>query len=299
MNESSSLGEYIPPLSPPWELATGIAATPMEALGGEFAIQCHHKAFYLTAVGGGGRRPMRFGHRRGDIGSLGEIHALGRQRDTSVLRVADGQRPLHHCSRRWRFTTDTIHSNATSIEAWEMFKLLPQFFPTYAIQTLRGFFLTAVGGGGHNSGDTIHTDAVNAAGWEYFDIFRSADFGTDRRTEFRHGVAPVVGGFLTATSGGNVPGGNASRPMRDHRSGSVGHCSSKTMAPTRCRQPAEGSSQQMVGGSREKVSVRTPKQTRSGTGRNSHCWTMVISLRTSKPMLERMSPPPPPSRSTR
>jgi hypothetical protein len=69
-------------------------------------------------------------------------------------------------------TSDAIHSDATWIRGWEMFKLVPQLEKsesgTYAIQTQRGFFLTAVGGGGHGSGETINTDRVHAREWEFF-----------------------------------------------------------------------------------------------------------------------------------
>ena len=69
--------------------------------------------------------------------------------------------------------SDAMHSNATKILGWELFKLVPQpqLKPgTYAIQTPRGFFLTAVGGGGHNSGETIHTDALTAREWEFYKV---------------------------------------------------------------------------------------------------------------------------------
>jgi hypothetical protein len=54
-----------------------------------------------------------------------------------------------------------------------MFKLVPQLGvggDTFALQTQKGYFLTAVGGGGHASGEVIHTDAVTAREWEFFRI---------------------------------------------------------------------------------------------------------------------------------
>src|SRR5438876_8259515 len=55
MENSRTVVEHIPLPPPPWEISTGIAPTPMEAMGGEFAIQTHLKGRYLTAVGGGGK----------------------------------------------------------------------------------------------------------------------------------------------------------------------------------------------------------------------------------------------------
>ena len=107
-------------------------------------------------------------------------------------------------------TTNTIHSDATAIAGWEMFKLLLQSaYGSFAIQTLRGFFLTAVGGGGHDSGDTIHTDAVNVAEWERFNLFRCSDFGTGSTYGIQAWGGNVFNPWLTATAGGRVSGDNA------------------------------------------------------------------------------------------
>jgi hypothetical protein len=104
-------------------------------------------------------------------------------------------------------TTNTMLSTASAIGGWEMFKLLPQWpFASHAIQTLRGYLLTAVGGGGHNSGDTIHTDAVNAAEWEFFNIFRRGDLGTRSTYGIQAWGGNVLGAWLTATAGGRLPG---------------------------------------------------------------------------------------------
>jgi hypothetical protein len=103
--------------------------------------------------------------------------------------------------------TDTIHSDATVISTWEMFQLLQPFglpWSTWAVQTLRGFFLTAVGGGGHDSGDTIHTDALKVLEWEEFTILRRLDFGTGST----YLIYAVGGGApLCPAGGGGLPGG--------------------------------------------------------------------------------------------
>jgi hypothetical protein len=70
-------------------------------------------------------------------------------------------------------------------------------------------FLTAVDGGGHNSGDAIHTDAVNPLEWEQFIIFRSSDFGTGSTYAIQAWGGPVVNWSLIAANGGNQPGPNA------------------------------------------------------------------------------------------
>lgn len=68
---------------------------------------------------------------------------------------------------------------------------------------LRGNFLTAVGHGGHNSGDTIHSDATVAKDWEMFDLLKIGDPGTNSTYSFQ-GLYSYggSGGFLSATGGG-------------------------------------------------------------------------------------------------
>jgi FtsP/CotA-like multicopper oxidase with cupredoxin domain len=211
MSTSSSFKEPLPMPPPPWDISTGIAPTPMEALSGEFAIMTHLKGNFLTAVGGGGR-------------TADAIH-------TDAIQVRGGEKfrlwvdsATRHQYYVWQtseghfvtaynaggLTADAIRTDAPFIEGWEMFKLLPlAHTPSYAIQTLRGFLLTAVGGGGHGSGDTIHTDAVQVADWERFEFLRSVDFGTGSTYQIQAYDGPVTGGVLTATNGGNLPGGNA------------------------------------------------------------------------------------------
>ena len=47
--------------------------------------------------------------------------------------------------------------------------LLSQGFGVYAIQTINGHYLTAVGGGGRTT-DTIHSDATRVGSWERFRV---------------------------------------------------------------------------------------------------------------------------------
>ena len=212
MSTPSSRREYIPLPSPPWEISTGVASTPMEPLGGAFALQTHLKGRYVTAVGGGGRT---------DDVIHTNVGGPPRAEESFTLWVDSATRQYYALQtvndyfitayNAGGLATNAIDSTATSINSWAMFKLLPQSpFPAYAIQTLRGFFLTAVGGGGHDSGDTIHTDGVVAAEWERFNIFRCADFGTGSTYGIEAwGRGNVSGAWLTATEGGRLSGGNA------------------------------------------------------------------------------------------
>jgi hypothetical protein len=153
MEISRTAVEYIPLPPPPWEISTGIAPTPMEAMGGEFAIQTYRKGRYLTAVGGGGKSA--------DVIHTDAIQPRAWEEfkfwvDSATRQYYAFQTVNGHfitANNAGGLTTNTMLSTATAIEGWEMFKLLPQWpFASHAIQTLRGFLLTAVGGGGHNSG---------------------------------------------------------------------------------------------------------------------------------------------------
>lgn len=104
-------------------------------------------------------------------------------------------------------TSNAITTSATEAQTWELFGLKPQagtgFSPHFAIQTSGGFFLTAVGHGGHSSGDTIHTDARAASDWEMFDFVKIGDPGTNSTYSFEGLYANGgTGGFLNATGGG-------------------------------------------------------------------------------------------------
>ena len=96
----------------------------------------------------------------------------------------------------------------------ETFKLIPETnAPEFAIRTHKGTFLTAVGGGGHASGDTIHTDATTVGLWELFNIFRRLDFGPKSTyqitaaIDFLEPLPPYSGGILAASHGGGPGSG--------------------------------------------------------------------------------------------
>jgi hypothetical protein len=62
---------------------------------------------------------------------------------------------------------DVIHSNATALLAWEKFNVIRIGGDGFAIQTIDGHFLTAVGGGGRIT-DVIHSDATQVQAWALF-----------------------------------------------------------------------------------------------------------------------------------
>lgn len=68
---------------------------------------------------------------------------------------------------------------------------------TCTIQTVKGRYLTAVGGGNRTS-DVLHTDAVRASTWEKFKLIDSGD-GT---SPINYGIQTMDGHFLTAVGGG-------------------------------------------------------------------------------------------------
>jgi hypothetical protein len=142
----------------------------MEPLG-TFVIKTHLKGTYLTAVDGGGRSTDVI---HTDAVEAGDWETFTLWADSARQRHAFQTINGNYITAvdAGGMTSDAIHSDATWIRRWEMFTLVeqPQLGEeTYAIQTQRAFFLTAVGGGGHDSGETIHTDAVTAQEWEFFE----------------------------------------------------------------------------------------------------------------------------------
>lgn len=202
-------------LSLPLDISKLKIPSPMEQLGGQFAIRTDLRGNYLTAVGGGGRitdvihtdalTPRAWEEFRLWVDSVThQYYAIQTATGNFITAVDAGGR-----------TTDTIHSDATAISTWETFQLPRQSsLFDFAIQTFRGFFLTAVGGGGHASGDTIHTDALQALEWERFQIIRRLDFGTGSTYAIESRVdpkafPPSTGGYLVAGDGGDQSGNGA------------------------------------------------------------------------------------------
>jgi hypothetical protein len=212
MKIPSSAVEHVTLANPPWEISTGDeSTTPMEALGGSFAFQTDLKGRYVTAVDGGGRTTDVIHTNVGGPPRASETFRIWVDIATHqyyAFETANGH--FVTANNGGGLIENAIHTSATSINGWGMFRVLPtgRFLP-HAIQTLRGFFLTAVGGGGHDSGETIHTDSVVADEWERFNIFRAADFGTGSTYAIQAWGGNVINPWLTAPSGGRQPGPNA------------------------------------------------------------------------------------------
>ena len=201
---------------PPWE-GTLVATTgdvkpiPMVQLAGEFLIRTHLKGDYLTAVGGGNQSTDTIHTSVWQQPGAFEKFKLWvdvQTRQYYAFQTADG----HYltANNAGGLITNTIQSTATGVGGWALFKLIPQTtFPSFAIQTLRGYFLTAVGGGGHNSGDTIHTDALTVAEWEKFNLFKCGDCGSGITYGIQEWGPHAFNPWLTASGGGRWPGPNA------------------------------------------------------------------------------------------
>jgi hypothetical protein len=102
---------------------------------------------------------------------------------------------------------------------WAKFTLLRQDDGSYALQTLTGNYVTAVGGGGvgpflsgagGQESDVFHTDAVQVRSWEKFKIIDQGDFTYVLQTHFGWyvglvtppgGAQPIFRTDLTAVGG--------------------------------------------------------------------------------------------------
>jgi hypothetical protein len=99
-------------------------------------------------------------------------------------------------------TAVPLHTDATSAGSWETFTIvwLDQSHSKFALQTLDGYYLSAVGGGGvggpNNSTSPIHTDATAVGAWERMEIsFLPNNQATIRLPN---------GDYLTAVNGGGM-----------------------------------------------------------------------------------------------
>jgi hypothetical protein len=97
--------------------------------------------------------------------------------------------------------TDTLHTDATRIGAWEKFALVPLGNGMTAIQTVDGHYLTAMSGGGWNdnaiNNPAFHTDATRIQAWEEFTLVP-----LNNGKPFGYAIRTVGGYYLTAVDGG-------------------------------------------------------------------------------------------------
>jgi hypothetical protein len=94
-------------------------------------------------------------------------------------------------------TTDVIHTNAVSVGAWELFKIVDSgdgsSLPNFGFQTLTGNYLTVVGGGGRET-DVIHSNATQILGWEKITAIPTGGGW--------YALQTLNGHYLTAVGGG-------------------------------------------------------------------------------------------------
>jgi hypothetical protein len=93
-------------------------------------------------------------------------------------------------------TTDVIHTDATTVRAWEKFTLIDSGDGSpihYGFQTSNGPYLTAVGGGGRIT-DVIHSDATQLLAWEKLTLVSQGN-GV-------YAIQTINGHYLTAVGGG-------------------------------------------------------------------------------------------------
>lgn len=130
------------------------------------------RGYYLTAVGGGGRTTDVIHTDATRVGSW-ETFNLYYQGYSNVyaIQTAVTFNYLTAVGGGGR-TTDVIHSDAIRPQAWERFNLVllgvrNDGVGLFALQTINGHYLTAVGEGGRQT-DTIHSDATRIQAWEEF-----------------------------------------------------------------------------------------------------------------------------------
>ena len=150
-------------------LGSGVASASTSYTGCTFQTPL---GYYLTAVGGGGRTTDVIHTNARQVGSW-ERFQLWYQGYSNVYAIQTSVtfNYLTAVGGGGR-TTDVIHSNATLPQSWERFNLVllgvrNDGVGLFALQTVDGHYLTAVGEGGRTT-DTIHSDATRIQAWEEF-----------------------------------------------------------------------------------------------------------------------------------
>lgn len=98
-----------------------------------------------------------------------------------------------------------IHTDAIAVGPWETFTLEWLDSNSFAIKTVNGTYITAVGGGGvggpNDSSCPVHTDASWVGPWELLTLNYDAVTGTAT-------IQTANGRYLTASNGGGIGGQN-------------------------------------------------------------------------------------------
>jgi hypothetical protein len=193
------------------------AATPSSAqqanltyFPGAFAMRTP-KGFYLTALSGGGRASAPVVVTSATKADAWEKFRLAVMSDQpthdKVFQTMSGNF-LTAVSGGGR-TSDVLHTDATLARGWEQFRVLDLganggTAPTYfALQTLNGGYVTAVGQGGKYE-DAIHTDARQIGSWEYLRLVKCGDLGDG----YQYTIITPKDQVLTAVDGGGKDSGD-------------------------------------------------------------------------------------------
>jgi hypothetical protein len=188
--------------------STNLSAT-AEELTGEFAIRTP-KGFYLTAVNNGDRATEPVVVTTATSAGGWEKFKIEVQDPPSLhdksFRTSSGHY-LTAVGGGGR-TTDVVHTDATQAREWEKFRVLDLssggVAPTYfALQTINGHYLTAVGQGGKTQ-DALHSDATEIKSWEHLRLVKCGDLGTD----YEYSIIAPNDQVLTAVNGGGLDKGD-------------------------------------------------------------------------------------------
>jgi hypothetical protein len=180
-------------------------------LPGEFAMRTL-TGFYVTAIDGGGRTTEPVVVTAATSASdwekfrLYDLSAGGSAPTYFAIQTAKGNY-LTAVDGGGR-TTDVLHTDATQVSNWEEFRLYDLSAgggaPTYfAIQTIHGGYLTAVGEGGKYE-DAMHTDATQIGSWEHLRLVKCGDLGSG----YQYNIIPANDQILTAVNGGGLNQGD-------------------------------------------------------------------------------------------
>jgi hypothetical protein len=166
-------------------VAVGAMAAALSVVGGGVAhagdpYLCAIKTsgkFYVEAAGGGGRATdVMYTDQRGiGVNSKFKLEPLGGL--TYGLKTPDRQ---HYVTAEnsggltGANTPDVLHTNATILQDWEKFTLVPQGNDPqgneiWGIKAFDGHYLTAIDGGGHSS-YAFNSNATTVRAWEQFTL---------------------------------------------------------------------------------------------------------------------------------
>jgi hypothetical protein len=186
-----------------------LAVAQSKTLPGEFAFRTK-KGYYLTAIDGGGRSTfptvITAATSAGPWEKFRIVVADPPTTYDKSFQTATGN--YMTAVNGGGVTSDALHTDATQIRAWEQFRMndlsVGNFAATYyALNTIGGRYVTAVGAGGHYD-DAIHTDARHVGTWEEFQPVKCGDLGTGFDYYIIPSVAPYPanGWTLLAPGGG-------------------------------------------------------------------------------------------------